>query len=133
MKLQPRKSAYHQAVHLKESRVVFKTAKLDNLDYSLAELLNSGEVFKEKTPYYIPLIFSTLDAMYKEMKSVSAKVDSFNNFKDEITEKVAGLETKMDGLCDQINKINNEVKTIKDENSALKDANSDLRKTVSLL
>ena len=123
-----------------ESRVMSKTARIGDIlsspspADSFADLLNSeGSLDEENTPRYIPLLFSTLEAMFKEMKSVSAKVDSFCNFQVEVTKKVSGLESKVESLYQKFGEMENEMQTLKAENCKLKETNSDLNETVGVL
>ena len=122
-----------------ESRVMSKTARIGDIlsspspADSFADLLNSEGSLEENTPRYIPLLFSTLEAMFKEMKSVSAKADSFCNFQVEVTKKVSGLESKVESLYQKFGEMENEMQTLRAENCKLKEANSGLNDTVGVL
>lgn len=101
-----------------QPRILSKTPKLDD---SLAELLNAGGDFSDK-PQNWSLLFSTLEASYLEIKKMSAKIDSFNTFKEEVSGKIAGMEEKMDQLSSELGSVKSELSSVKADNASLKEA-----------
>ena len=99
-----------------QPRILSKTPKLDD---TLAELLNAGGDFADK-PQNWSLLFTTLEASYMEIKKMSAKIDSFNTFKAEVTDKIAVMEQKLDQLSTEVGTVKSELSGAKAENESLK-------------
>ena len=103
------------------SGVVSNKQRLTMLNDSLTDLLGDDPTFEEDTPYWVPLIFKSMGAIREEVQAVSAKMDSYELFKAEVIEKVAGLNTTVDSLKVESDAMKAEMQSIKKENAELKE------------
>ena len=104
-----------------QSRIVSKTPKLV-LDDKLSELISIGADAAEKTPNWTLLLLTALEASYLEMKKMSAKMDAFASFKEEVSVKMNTMEEKIDKLSFEVDAVKTELSNAKAENETLKNA-----------
>lgn len=79
------------------------------------ELEEAVKSLGENEPWWVELLFKSMDAMNDKIDGMVAKVDEFANFKSKICEKVGGLEKSVAFLSDKFDGQTLEIAALKDQ------------------
>ena len=103
-----------------ESGILFKKPTLASVDDLFAEMLTEDPSLEKDTPRLVSLLFTSFTAVVNELKVVSAKIDAYESFKSDVSNKFNALNSTVDSLKADMECMKAEINIVKSENSELK-------------